>query len=105
MGPVFTAAAQIALFPTYTQTGAPVTMATAVHPANVTIGNGWTMPKDTAKAWVGISGCAYPNPYDATKLADLPTGKCTVGGKREFTNDKPIPAATPTPTPTPAPRY
>lgn len=60
MGPNFTAAAQVALFPTYTQTGAPITMATPAHPANATVGNGWAMPKDTAQAFVSVAGCPYP---------------------------------------------
>lgn len=46
--------------PRLTQTGQPITMPTAAHPANVTVGNGWAFPSDTVGAYVTILGCNYP---------------------------------------------
>jgi hypothetical protein len=59
MGPSFTAN-QIALFPTLTQTGSPITMATQAHPTNVTLGDGWANPTNTVGAWARVNGCSYP---------------------------------------------
>jgi hypothetical protein len=60
IGPSFTAN-QVALFPTYTQTGSRVVLATAAHPPNATmVGDGWTNDADTVGAWVKVAGCSYP---------------------------------------------
>lgn len=59
MGPSFTAN-QIALFPTLTRTGAPITLAAHTHPANATaVGNGWIDSADTTGAYVTVAGCSY----------------------------------------------
>ena len=60
ISPFITAAAQVSLMPRLTQTGQPITMPTAAHPANVTVGNGWAFPSDTVGAYVTILGCNYP---------------------------------------------
>lgn len=59
MGPSFTQS-QIALFPTLTQTGSPVTLATQAHPTTMTVGSGWQDAQDTVGAWASVSGCSYP---------------------------------------------
>ncbi|WVQ73642.1 hypothetical protein IAR50_003222 [Cryptococcus sp. DSM 104548] len=69
-------AAQISLFPTLTQTGTKNVLATATHPANVTLGGGWANAADTTGAWVMVNGCDYPDEYDAT-AATVPTAVCT----------------------------
>ncbi|CAD6573512.1 MAG: hypothetical protein TREMPRED_000844 [Tremellales sp. Tagirdzhanova-0007] len=96
MGPSFTAA-QIALFPTLTRTGAPISLATPTHPANATaVGNGWVDGADTTGAYVTISGCPYLDEYNATAASLVPTAMCTGAAKRTL---GPIaPRATPVPT-------
>jgi glucan 1,3-beta-glucosidase len=59
MGPSF-GAAQIALFPTLTQTGVRVTLAAPSHSAGIVVGNGWVHGADTVGAWARVQGCAYP---------------------------------------------
>lgn len=51
---------QIAMLPTYTQTGTPVTLTHAAVPTNIDPGNGWVNAQDTAGAYVSVSGCTYP---------------------------------------------
>jgi glucan 1,3-beta-glucosidase len=51
---------QIALLPTFTRTGTPVTLTHAAMPTNVDPGNGWTNAQDTAGAYATVSGCTYP---------------------------------------------
>lgn len=53
-------ATQIALLPTFTQTGSPVTLTHAAMPTNVDAGNGWVNAQDTAGAYVSVNGCTYP---------------------------------------------
>jgi hypothetical protein len=60
LNPGITQAAQIALLPTLTQTGTPITMPTQSHPPSVSVGNGWAFPRDTQRAWVTVAGCGYP---------------------------------------------
>jgi glucan 1,3-beta-glucosidase len=49
------------MFPTFTRTGAPITLATQVHATDAAgIGSGWAAPADTTGAWVSVSGCSYP---------------------------------------------
>ncbi|ORX38968.1 glycoside hydrolase superfamily [Kockovaella imperatae] len=80
-GPSFTAA-QVAFFPTYTQTGVPVTLAMptptgTIKPTASPTLDGWSDPTDTVGAWVSVSGCPYPPEYNATALSNLPTALCT----------------------------
>ncbi|KAJ8481292.1 hypothetical protein ONZ45_g15358 [Pleurotus djamor] len=69
---------QIALLPTYTQTGAAITLPapTFTATASVDAGNGWKNAQDTALAYVPVKGCSYPNAWDAV-TATLPTAPCT----------------------------
>jgi hypothetical protein len=60
LGPSFTDTAQIALFPTLTRTGTPITLATATHFYNVTVGSGWAYATDTQQAYLTVAGCSYP---------------------------------------------
>lgn len=58
MMPSFTQA-QIALFPTLTQTGTPITL--PMPSAKATgLGDGWFNKQDTVRAWATVSGCQYP---------------------------------------------
>lgn len=58
MMPSFTQA-QIALFPTLTQTGTPITL--PMPSAKATgLGDGWFNKQDTVGAWVTVAGCQYP---------------------------------------------
>lgn len=60
LGPSFTNTAQIALFPTLTRTGTPVTLATPSHFYNVTMGGGWAFSSDSQAAYTAVAGCTYP---------------------------------------------
>jgi hypothetical protein len=60
LGPSFTNTAQIALFPTLTRTGTPVTLATPSHFYNVTMGGGWAFSSDSQAAYTTVAGCTYP---------------------------------------------
>jgi len=51
---------QIALLPTFTQTGTPVTLTHAAVPTNIDPGNGWVNAEDTAGAYASVAGCTYP---------------------------------------------
>lgn len=57
MGPSYTAA-QIALFPTLTQTGTPVTLPVPLAKATG-LGDGWFNKQDTKGAWTTVNGCQY----------------------------------------------
>ncbi|EIW66983.1 hypothetical protein TREMEDRAFT_40623 [Tremella mesenterica DSM 1558] len=81
IGPSFTSA-QIALFPTRTQTGTPIILPTPAHAANATIGSGWSDTADTTGAWVLVNGCNYPPEYSATDASLLPTALCTGGAAK-----------------------
>jgi glucan 1,3-beta-glucosidase len=61
MGPSFTQA-QIAFFPTLTQTGAPITLPTPATTGKPTasLGSGWAKAADNVGAWVTVKGCNYP---------------------------------------------
>lgn len=58
MGPSFTAS-QIKMFPTFTQTASPITLAVA-SPTFSAQGGGWANPSDTAGAYTTVAGCPYP---------------------------------------------
>jgi glucan 1,3-beta-glucosidase len=53
-------ATQVAMLPTYTQTGSPVTLTHSAVPTNIDPGNGWANAQDTAGAYVAVGGCTYP---------------------------------------------
>ncbi|KAG8821748.1 hypothetical protein FRB91_011418 [Serendipita sp. 411] len=71
--------------PTPTQTGNGNSAATPT----VEFGNGWANPDDTTLMAVPVSGCTYPNPWNAVSAA-IPA--CGVLAKRE-----PAPTAAPAP--------
>lgn len=73
--PSFTAQ-QIAVFPTFTPTGSPVTLRQAAMATGVVVGNGWHDPQDTAGAYTTVSGCSYPDYYNATAASLVPTAAC-----------------------------
>ncbi|KAK8843498.1 hypothetical protein IAR55_007158 [Kwoniella newhampshirensis] len=99
LGPNFTDTAQIALFPTYTQTGTTVVLPTVSHPANATIGSGWANVADTTGAWVKVAGCIYPDSYDANAASLVPTALCTGSSAKRRGVAMDLGArATPTPT-------
>lgn len=61
-------AAQMTSIPQFTQTGTPITLPGPTHTSNLTgsaidAGNGWFNPKDTALAYVPVSGCTYPEAW------------------------------------------
>ncbi len=109
MGPGDTATAsftaqQIALFPTFTPTGSPVTLTQAAVATGVNGGSGWYDAQDNGGAWTAVAGCSYPeyvmmarvvphfrewaadmtkdsvftsSAYNATATALVPTAACT----------------------------
>ncbi|KAJ9118412.1 hypothetical protein QFC24_006241 [Naganishia onofrii] len=68
-------ATQVAMLPTYTQTGTPVTLTHSAVPTNIDPGNGWANAQDTAGAYVAVGGCTYPSAYSAGTA--IPTAVCT----------------------------
>ncbi|KAF9451864.1 glycoside hydrolase family 5 protein [Macrolepiota fuliginosa MF-IS2] len=79
LGPSFSAS-QISLLPTYTPTGSLKTLPAPTFTAapSVDVGDGWKNPSDSDKAYVPISGCQYPDSWNAVN-ATLPTSAC-IGG-------------------------
>lgn len=71
-------ATQIALLPTYTPTGTIKTLFAPTFTAapSAAVGNGWKNSADTALDYVPVSGCHYPDAWDAVN-APLPTAPCT----------------------------
>ncbi|KAK4689910.1 glucan 1,3-beta-glucosidase, partial [Tremellales sp. Uapishka_1] len=65
---------QISLFPTFTKTGSRITLAS---PTATGAGNGWFNSNDHTGAWVAVTGCSYPNAYNATASSLVPTAVCT----------------------------
>lgn len=65
--PSATNAGDVALLPTYTPTGTPITLAapTFTEAPSIDAGNGWNNPADNALAYVPISGCQYPDEYES----------------------------------------
>lgn len=51
---------QMALLPTFTATGTPVTLTHAAVPTNIDPGSGWFNAQDTAGAYTTVKGCTYP---------------------------------------------
>ncbi|KAF8886220.1 glycoside hydrolase family 5 protein [Gymnopilus junonius] len=68
---------QVALLPTYTPTGSLKTLAVPTFTAapSASVGTGWVNPGDNDPAYVPISGCPYPDPWNAVN-ASLPTSIC-----------------------------
>ncbi|KAI0371071.1 glycoside hydrolase [Pilatotrama ljubarskyi] len=72
------------ILPQYTSTGTVVTLppqsmtASASVTPTVSAGNGWFDAQDTAPAVTPISGCAYPNAWDAIN-AQIPLSGCLPG--------------------------
>lgn len=70
--------------PQYTSTGTPVTLPpqtitpTASVTPTATAGNGWFDAQDTAPAVTAISGCAYPDAWDAFNV-QFPLSGCLPG--------------------------
>jgi glucan 1,3-beta-glucosidase len=69
---------QISLLPTYTPTGSLKTLFAPTFTAapTATVGTGWNNANDNAPAYVPISGCSYPNPWDAVN-SSLPSTTCS----------------------------
>jgi glucan 1,3-beta-glucosidase len=90
---------QIALFPTYTQTGTPVTLPQPTQSSGVPVGNGWANSEDKTGAWVAVAGCPYPDAYNATASSLIPTALCTGSNKKRAEEQaltlKPTPIQTP----------
>lgn len=51
-------APSVALLPTLTQTGTPITLPVPAESAKWL--TGWTNPNDKVGAWVLVAGCPYP---------------------------------------------
>ncbi|KAL1671394.1 glycoside hydrolase family 5 protein [Schizophyllum commune] len=77
MEPSFTGT-QIALLPTYTPTGTVHSLfgPTFTAAPSAVVGTGWNNTADTQLAYVPVSGCAYPDAWNATD-APLPAATCT----------------------------
>jgi len=69
---------QIPLLPTYTPTGTLKTLFAPTFTADpsATVGSGWENPKDNSLAYVPISGCTYPDAWNAAN-ASLPSTTCS----------------------------
>lgn len=69
---------QIGLLPTYTPTGTIKTLFVPTFTAapSASVGSGWDNPSDNAQAFVPISGCQYPDAWNAASAA-LPTATCS----------------------------
>jgi hypothetical protein len=67
-----------AALPTYTPTGTVTTLSPPQFTPQVSEGNGWYNPKDTAGAMVTVSGCTYPDAWDSSG-AVAPTAPCPAG--------------------------
>jgi glucan 1,3-beta-glucosidase len=65
--------------PVYTLTGSivslPAPTKTGSTPTTISLGNGWFNPRDTASAPAEVSGCTYPNAWDAEDV-DVPSPNC-----------------------------
>ncbi|RDB14918.1 putative glucan 1,3-beta-glucosidase D [Hypsizygus marmoreus] len=70
--------AQISLLPTYTATGAIKTLPAPTFTAapSAMVGSGWNNADDNVLAYVPVSGCEYPDPWNAVD-APLPATPCT----------------------------
>ncbi|KAF9527519.1 glycoside hydrolase superfamily [Crepidotus variabilis] len=68
---------QVALMPTYTPTGSLKTLPVPTFTAapKVSVGTGWTNQQDNDPAYVPVSGCQYPNAWDAESVP-LPATTC-----------------------------
>jgi glucan 1,3-beta-glucosidase len=71
--------ADAALLPTYTPTGPVPTLPPATFPSPTPTtpsgGDGWYDKADTSSGMITVSGCSYPNAWDATAVAVPPV--CT----------------------------
>lgn len=74
LGPSFPSS-QVALLPTLTRTGTPITLATP-SPSVTGAGNGWADSADTAGAYTTVAGCQYAGAYMGTDIP-VPTAVCT----------------------------
>lgn len=74
--PSFTAS-DIALLPTYTPTGTIRSLfgPTFTAAPDAAVGTGWNNDADTELAFVPVSGCSYPDAWNAT-AAPVPTATC-----------------------------
>ncbi|KAG8955546.1 hypothetical protein FRC03_011098 [Tulasnella sp. 419] len=86
------------VLPIYTPTGPMITLPgpTFTDPANpqktFDAGNGWFNPADTVGAHVPITGCTYPDAYDAgTEKIPVPSARCTGPGARRRAARSPEP--------------
>ncbi|KJA23279.1 glycoside hydrolase family 5 protein [Hypholoma sublateritium FD-334 SS-4] len=68
---------QVALLPTYTPTGSLKTLPGPTFTAapSATVGMGWNNAADNQPAYVPISGCTYPDPWNAVS-SPLPSTTC-----------------------------
>ncbi|KAJ3822386.1 glycoside hydrolase family 5 protein [Lentinula raphanica] len=76
LSPSFTGT-QMTLLPTYTATGAVKTLPAPTFTAapSASVGTGWNNSADTSSAYVPVTGCSYPDSWDAVN-ASLPTTTC-----------------------------
>ncbi|KAL8277511.1 hypothetical protein RQP46_010066 [Phenoliferia psychrophenolica] len=82
--PLSLGATPAANLPTFTATGAVITMAPAARPtsfpagysSSVNVGSGWADKADTGGWAVSVDGCAYPDAWSGV-LATIPTAACT----------------------------
>ena len=92
--------ANLATLPTYTQTGALVTLPgptfTSVSGATFSTGNGWNQPTDTAQMFVPVATCGYLDPWMGPTAS--PAAYPPLNQRREAS-----PAAFPAPTTPPVP--
>jgi len=68
--------APVSLLPTYTPTGTiptlPPPSLTATPTTSVDVGNGWFNQQDTTGAMTPVTGCEYPDAWDAISAAVPP---------------------------------
>lgn len=87
---------QVNAIPSYTATKAPVTLPPPTFSPSPTasVGNGWFDNQDTAQINTAVSGCVYPDAWNAQD-SPVPANACGAGAAGA--------AAAPTPAPTPPP--
>ena len=97
-----TPANQVALLPTYTDTGAITTLPTPTFmftadgkTSTISAGNGWVDAHDTEGGVTPVAGCTYPDPWNAATGVAVPVAACTGPAARK--REEPAPLITPPP--------
>lgn len=89
--------------PTYTTTGAIVTMSAATptsypsgYSSTTDPGDGWEQATDTVAWYTPVAGCSYPDPWSGVE-ATIPAAACTGAAAKLRMKREPAPGPTPAP--------